>query len=175
MATRIKPTPNSPEKVQLQRISHVFLRHTDPEKFLAFAKDFGFVEELRDGEAVYLRGYGVDPYCYVALPSTSGEKQFDGGAFIVQSKEDLEKAMKLPGASHKSLSRLPGGGEMVSVTSPSGGNMYLIWGQKPRAAPPKEPSAQVQNLGPYNLPFHKDRKGNKLADVPPRGMPVLTF
>jgi hypothetical protein len=160
MAMRIKPSPNTPQKIQLQHISHVFLRHIDPEKFLAFAKDFGFVEEARDGEAVYLRGYGVDPYCYVVLPSTTGEKQFEGGAFTVKSREDLEKAMKLPGATHKDLSRLPGGGEIVCVSSPSGGKMHLVWGQEPRAAPAKEPSAQVQHLGPYNLPFHKDRKGD---------------
>jgi hypothetical protein len=159
MATRIKPSPNNPQKIQLQRISHVFLRHVDPEKFLTFAKDFGFVEEARDGDSVYLRGYGEDPYCYVVQPSTTGEKQFDGGAFLVKSKEDLEKAMKFPGATRKDLTHLPGGGELVSLTAPGGGKIHLIWGQKPRAVPEKEPSAQVQHLGPYNLPFTKDRKG----------------
>lgn len=96
IAARIKPTPNSPQKIQIERISHVYLRHIDAEKFLSFAEDFGFVEEARDGEAIYLKGYGVDPYCYVVLPGTNSEKQFEGGAFIVKSKEDLEKAMKLP-------------------------------------------------------------------------------
>jgi hypothetical protein len=159
MATRIKPTPNSPEKIQIQRISHVFLRHPNPEKFLTFAKDFGFVEEARDGEKIYLRGYGVDPYCYVVLPSTNGEKQFEGGAFLVKSKEDLYKAMKLPGATRKELPHLPGGGELISLSTPGEGKIHLLWGQEPRVAPSKEPSAQVQHLGPYNLPFTKDRKG----------------
>jgi hypothetical protein len=160
MATRIKPSPNSPHKIQIQRISHVFLRHPNPEKFLTFAKDFGFVEEARDGKAIYLRGYGVDPYCYVVLPSADGEKQFEGGAFLVKSKEDLEKGMKLPGATLKDLSHLPGGGELVSLSTPGGGKMHLVWGQEARTAPSKEPSAQVQHLGPYNLPFIKDRKGS---------------
>lgn len=159
MATRIKPSPNSSQKIQLQRVSHVFLRHPDPEKFLTFAKDFGFVEEARNGEAIYLRGYGIDPYCYVVLPSITGEKEFEGGAFIVKSKEDLEKAMKFAGAVRKDLSYLPGGGELVSFSTPGGGKMHLLWGQEARTAPNKEPSAQVQHLGPYNLPFHKDRKG----------------
>jgi hypothetical protein len=159
MATRIKPSPNSSQKIQLQRASHVFLRHPDPEKFLIFAKDFGFVEEARNGGAIYLRGYGIDPYCYVVLPSINGEKQFEGGAFIVKSREDLEKAMKFAGAVRKDLSNLPGGGEMVSFSTPGGGKTHLVWGQEARTAPKKEPSAQVQHLGPYNLPFHKDRKG----------------
>ena len=159
MATRIKPTPNGPHKVQLERISHVYLRHIDPEGFLKFAADFGFIEECREGEGIYLRGYGIDPYCYVVLPSTDGKKAFEGGAFAVQTKEDLEKALKLPGATHKDLSGLPGGGELVTVTSPGGTIIHLLWGQKTRAAPAKEPSAQIQHLGPYNLPFTKDRKG----------------
>jgi hypothetical protein len=161
MATRIKPTPNSPQKIQLERISHVYLRHIDAEKFLVFAKDFGFIDEAHDGEAIYLRGYGVDPYCYVVLPSTNGEKQFEGGAFVVKSKEDLDKAMKLPGATHKQLSHLPGGGELVSLSSPGGTKIHLLRGQETRTVPAKEPSAQVQHLGPYNLPFTKDRKGRK--------------
>jgi hypothetical protein len=159
MATRIKPSPNSPKKIQLERISHVYLRHIDPEQFVRFAADFGFIEEYREGEAVYLRGYGVDPYCYVVLPSTNGEKAFEGGAFVVKDKEDLDKSMKLPGATHKDLSHLPGGGELVTLSSPGGGKIHLLWGQKPRTVPAKEPSAQVQHLGPYNLPFTKARKG----------------
>jgi hypothetical protein len=159
MATRIRASPNSPEKIQLERISHVYVRHVDPEKFLAFAADFGFIEECRDGEAVYLRGYGVDPYCYVVLQSTDGKSTFEGGAFVVKAKEDLDKAMKLPGATRKDLSHLPGGGELVTVSSPGGGKIHLVGGQEPRPAPVKEPSVQVKNLGPYNLPFTKERKG----------------
>ncbi|KAH9205670.1 Glyoxalase/Bleomycin resistance protein/Dihydroxybiphenyl dioxygenase [Leptodontidium sp. 2 PMI_412] len=159
MATRIKPTPNSPEKIQLSRISHVRLRHPDPEKFLVFASDFGFVEEARVDDAIYLRGYGVDPYCYVVLPSTNGEKEFEGGAYVVKSKDDLDKAMKFDGAVRQDILHLPGGGEMVSLSSPGGTKIHLVWGQKTRVPPAKEPSAQVVNLGPYNSPFTKERRG----------------
>jgi len=159
MATRIKPTANSPSKIQLARISHVQLRHPDPERFLEFAEAFGLVEEARLGDAIYLRGYGKDPYCYVVLPSTNREKAFEGGAFVVNSKDDLEKASKLPGATRKDISHLPGGGEMVSLSSPGGTKIHLVWGQKTRDIPDKEPSAQVMNLGPYNLPFTKERRG----------------
>lgn len=158
MATRIKQASNSPQKIQLERSSHVYLRHVDADQFLTFATAFGLVEQTRDGEAIYLRGYGVDPYCYVVLPSTTGEKAFEGGAFVVKSKEDLDKAMKLPGAVYKDLSRLPGGGELVSLSTPGGGKIHPVWGQEPRTVAATEPSAQVKHLGPYNLPFTKNRK-----------------
>jgi hypothetical protein len=163
MATRIKPTPNSPAKIQLERISHVFVRHPDREKFLEFATDFGFVEQFRDEEAVYLRGYGPDQYSYVVLKSLDGQKVFEGAAFIVKERSDLEKARKLPGATYKDVYNLPGGGELVSLTSPGGGKIHLLWGQDDRLVPDKEPSAQVQSLGPYNLPFTKQRKGRHLG------------
>ncbi|KAK6580070.1 hypothetical protein PZA11_007092 [Diplocarpon coronariae] len=158
-ATRIQPTPNSPSKIQIARVSHVYLRHPDPDKFLAFGQDFGLVEEARHGDAVYLRGYGVDPYCYVVLPSLDEKKEFGGTAFLVQSKEDLEKAMKLPGATRKSLTHAPGGGELVSLVSPGGTKLHLLWGQETRSVPDKEPSAQVISVGPQNLPFKKERQG----------------
>ncbi|PVH68976.1 Glyoxalase/Bleomycin resistance protein/Dihydroxybiphenyl dioxygenase [Cadophora sp. DSE1049] len=160
VATKVKPTPNSPEKIQLERLSHVYIRHVNVQLFLKFAADFGFVEEFRDGEEIYLRGYGKDPYCYVVQPSTDGKPAFDGGAFVVRTKDDLEKAARLPGAVRKDLSHLPSGGELVSFKTPAGATMHLVWGQKERKIPSKEPSAQAMNQGPYNLPFTKERKGN---------------
>jgi hypothetical protein len=159
MSSRIKPSPNSAQKIQLQRLSHVYLRHVDSEQFLKFAAAFGFVEHSRDNKAVYLRGYGIDPYCYVVMQSNDGDKEFEGGAFVVKEKTDLDKAMKLPGATYTDLSHLPGGGELVSLSTPGGGKIHLVWGQERRTVPAKEPSAQVKNQGPYNLPFTKDRKG----------------
>lgn len=159
MSTKINPSPNSPLKVQLARLSHVYLRHPDPERFLTFANDFGFVETHRDGDAVYLRGYGKDQYCYVLLPSENGKKDFEAGAWVVNSREDLEKALKLPGAVRKDLSNLPGGGHSVSVKSPGGTVINLVWGQEDREVLATETSAIVQSLGPYNRPFTKERKG----------------
>jgi hypothetical protein len=159
MSTRISPSLNSPLKVQLARLSHVYLRHSDPERFLIFANDFGFVETHREGDAIYLRGYGKDQYCYVVLPSKNGENEFEAAAWVVSSKEDLEKALKFPGAIHKDLSALPGGGELVSVQSPSGTVINLVWGQEDREVLGTETTVIVETLGPYNKPFTKERKG----------------
>jgi hypothetical protein len=159
MSLKIVTTPNSPLKVQLTRVSHVYLRHPDTEQFKKFAADFGLVEAHREGDVVYFRGYGRDQYCYVLLPSVDGTKKFEGGAWALKSKDDLEKALKLPGATHRDLSHLPGGGEMVSITSPGGALIHLVWGQEDRETLDHETSAIVKNLGPYNKPFTKERKG----------------
>jgi hypothetical protein len=159
MSTKIVPTPNSPIKVQLARLSHVYLQHPNPEQFKAFAADFGFVETHKDENAVYFRGYGKDQYCYVLLPSENGMKDFHAGAWMVQSRDDLEKALKLPGALHKDPKDLPKGGQMVSVRSPGGTLINLVWGQEDREISKLESSAIVKNLGPYNRPFTKERKG----------------
>ncbi|KAI9877491.1 MAG: hypothetical protein M1823_007098, partial [Watsoniomyces obsoletus] len=41
---RISPISNSPSKIQLDRLAHVYFEHPDLDKFSKFAKDFGFAE-----------------------------------------------------------------------------------------------------------------------------------
>jgi hypothetical protein len=43
-------------------------------------------------DEVWYRGYGVDPYVYYAK---KGPKQFLGGAFEVESYQDLERLVVL--------------------------------------------------------------------------------
>jgi hypothetical protein len=56
MSLKIAATPNSPLKVQLARLAHVYLRHPDTEQFKKFAADFGLVEAHRDGDMCYREG-----------------------------------------------------------------------------------------------------------------------
>jgi hypothetical protein len=44
----IPPIANSPEKVQLARVSHVYLSHPNLNKFHEFARDFGMVERAEE-------------------------------------------------------------------------------------------------------------------------------
>ena len=148
---------NSPEKVLLSRISHVYLEHPDLEKFKAFAADFGFVEAGRDGETVYYRGYGRDPYLYVASPAKNGEKAFKGAAFVAKTAEDFEKATKLPGAVKADISKSPGGGQRVSIPTPGGSTIYVLWGQEERE--PRFESATHIKKSEYNPSLEKHRKG----------------
>lgn len=70
---RIGTIKNSPDKIQLARLSYVLVQHPALEAFDVFAHDFGFTEAARDGdETIYYRGYGRDACCYVATRSSDG-------------------------------------------------------------------------------------------------------
>ena len=156
----IPPISNNPSKVQLSRIAHVYFEHDDLTKFVAFSKDFGFAEAGRDGDTIYYRGYGRDPYVYVASKSKTGKPKFLGAAFVAATREDFEKASKISGATVKSLEKTPGGGEMVTVLSPSGTIIHVVYGQEERSVEPQNlPSATHESHGPFNTPFEKNRLG----------------
>lgn len=154
---------NTPEKVQLARPTHVYVEHPDLSSFAEFAKDFGFVEEARDGSTtIYYRGFGKDPYAYVASQAKGSEKRFGGGAFLAKTEEDFNKASKLDGAVLKDLSETPGGGKSVTIPTPSGSSIHVLWGIQERDLPKKAPSATTVNLGRYNTALEKFRKGKEL-------------
>lgn len=69
----------------------VFLKGIrDPSVQLNMANktDFGMVVAKQTENEIWYRGYGNDQYVYYAR---KGEKQFLGGAFEVESYQDLEK------------------------------------------------------------------------------------
>ncbi|PGG97442.1 hypothetical protein AJ79_09203 [Helicocarpus griseus UAMH5409] len=153
------PVVNTPEKIQLNRLSHVYHAHPDLDAFHAFAKDFGFVEASRNKDTVYYRGYGKDMCAYVATKSNDGERHFNGIAFIAQTEEDFIKTSKLEGASPISPYTGPGGGKIVTVQSPSGTKVHVLWGIEERPAPEKAVTATEIHKGAYNTALDKFRKG----------------
>jgi len=151
---------NNPSKVQLERLSHVYFEHTDLKQFAAFAIDFGFVEQARNGDTIYFRGYGVSPYCYVATKSKNGKARFLGAAFVAQSQEEFDKAAKIDGAVMKDLNEAPGGGKMITFARSDDTFMHVVYGQEERKIETKqEPTATHESLGPINKPFEKPRLG----------------
>jgi len=162
-ATQLRTVTNNSSKIQLERIAHVYFEHPDLDAFNQFALDFGLVEAFRDDEHILYRGYGVDPYCYVAQRSKTNTPSFDGAAFFAQTKSDFEKAAALDGAKVSELSPFPGGGKKVTVKSPSGFYIHVVYGQKARQPAQKPMSAQVESLGPLNGSMSKHRFG-KIAD-----------
>ncbi|OAP63470.1 hypothetical protein AYL99_02697 [Fonsecaea erecta] len=153
---------NDPSKVQLVRLGHVYFEHPDLNKFAKFSKDFGFVEEKRDGNnTIYFRGYGRDPYVYVASKSNSGRAKFMGPAFVARDRKEFEKAAKLPGATVKTLDGAPGGGQQVTIARPNGTFMHVVYGQQEREVDANQgiPTATHDSHGPFNTPFEKKRLG----------------
>jgi hypothetical protein len=83
----------------------------------------------RTENKLYMRGYGEDPYVYVAVKTKDGQKpKFLGGSWLVESMDDLRKAEMLPGASAiTELEDAPGGGREVRVPDPDGYVISLLY------------------------------------------------
>ena len=125
---------NSPEKVQLSRIAHVYFEHSDLETFIKFAADFGFVEAAQNEKTIYYRGYGKDPYIYVASQSETRRSRFLGTAFVAKDEVTFER--------------------------PNGTFFHVVYGQTERDVEVKTPpTATHDSQGPFNTPFEKPRKG----------------
>ncbi|KAJ5629929.1 hypothetical protein N7528_003586 [Penicillium herquei] len=160
----IPTVQNDPSKVQLSRIAHVYFDHHDLEAFAKFAKDFGFVEAERKGKTIYFRGYGIDPYIYVASQSSKSKSQFKGAAFIAKDRENFEKAAKLPDAICKTLDEAPGGGEMITFARPNGTFLHVIYGQAEREMNDEKepPTATHESHGPRKGQFQRYHEGPAL-------------
>jgi hypothetical protein len=153
---------NNPSKVQLSRIGHIYFEHKDLAKFDKFANDFGFVKAEQKGNTIYYRGYGKDPYVYVASQSATGQSRFMGGAWVAKDEANFQKALTLPGAVLKELVEAPGGGKMITFPRPNGSFFHVIFGQEERSVKTdaKElPSATHVSQELYNTPFEKKRLG----------------
>src|SRR4051794_27610765 len=106
-----------------------FARLQSPDLDLAekFLLDFGMVRAARTPKALYMRGTGPAHHIHV---THLGEPRLLGIAFHVDSKDDLKRLAKAPGA--KGLENIdePGGGQRVRVTDPHGYEMEVIYGMK---------------------------------------------
>ncbi|KAE8384592.1 Glyoxalase/Bleomycin resistance protein/Dihydroxybiphenyl dioxygenase [Aspergillus alliaceus] len=117
------------KQIRLVKLSHMRYQHPDLNGITTFLQDFGMEVVKRTDDGVWYRGYGTDPYVYYAQ---QGERKFLGGAFEVESYQDLERAAQLPtGGEIQELPDAPGGGQMVTLTDPEGFPVNLIYGQVP--------------------------------------------
>src|SRR5665213_968584 len=108
--------------IRILKTAFVIYYHQDFEKARTFLLDFGFdIAQEKPGE-VFFKGYGVEPFVYVAREAANGgSSHFGGAAYVVESRDELDRALKIPGASGlKKLDDFPGEGEMVTLTDPAG-------------------------------------------------------
>ncbi|OCK79785.1 Glyoxalase/Bleomycin resistance protein/Dihydroxybiphenyl dioxygenase [Lepidopterella palustris CBS 459.81] len=118
-------------KIKLLRLAHVYYKHKNIEDAQKFLLDFGFLETKRIGDKIYYRGYGTEPFVYVA--EKGDQDEFGGAGLVVESLSDLELATKLiPSASEIYELDAPGGGKCVTIKDPvDGWPMHLVYGQTP--------------------------------------------
>lgn len=117
-------------RILLDRLSHCRYGHPDLEKAEQFFTDFGLIPVLKKDDKIYFRGFGRDQFCYVAEKAKDGKRKFRGGAWIVQSMAELEKAAKLPGSTPIHDFDAPGGGKGVIIKDLLGEEITLIYGQQ---------------------------------------------
>ncbi|KAJ5352470.1 hypothetical protein N7452_001444, partial [Penicillium brevicompactum] len=121
-------------QIRLVKLAHMRYQHPDLQEITVFLQDFGMTVASQTDDEIWYRGYGVDPFVYYAK---KGPKKFLGGAFEVESYQDLERASQLPTAGDiENVENAPGGGYLLTLTDPEGFPMNLIYGQTPASAGP---------------------------------------
>jgi len=66
-------------KIRVSSLVYVHYQHPDLNQALAFFDDFGMIEKQRLDNKTYLRGYGTQPYIYIAEYSPDGKRHLIGG------------------------------------------------------------------------------------------------
>lgn len=116
-------------KVSLVKIAHVYYEYCDLEKADVFLQDFGLTKVKCDGNRIFYRGTGREPFLYCAKKAE--EDMFAGAAFTVESPEDLVLATKIVGASKIMNIDAPGGGKIVTIRDPIDSvPFHLVHGQE---------------------------------------------
>lgn len=129
------PIAKGDPRIRLLKTAFVIYYHANLDKAKKFLLDFGLEIALeRPGEEIFFNGYGTEPFVYIARRSPSGANKFGGAAYEVESRDELERATRIPGATQRltMLEGFPGGGEMVTLTDPVGHEVHLVHGQSPR-------------------------------------------
>ncbi|OQO07451.1 hypothetical protein B0A48_07148 [Cryoendolithus antarcticus] len=116
--------------IRLLKTAFVTYQHADLAKARQFLLDFGLtIAQEQPGCRIYFKGYGTEPYIYIAEQSSTGASNFGGAAYVVDSASELDRASRLdscvggPGTLEG-----PGGGQVVSLKDPAGHIVHLIHG-----------------------------------------------
>lgn len=145
----------SDSRIRLLQTAYVEYCHADLAKAREFLADFGLEVAEDRGDVVFYRGYGSEPFVYVARQAAPGNAaSFGGGAYEVKTYAELKKAAKLPSASSIRPLDAPGGGHIVTLTDPVGHKVHLVHGQTRRSPDDKH----LEKLT-VNYEDDKPRKG----------------
>ncbi|KAK5215631.1 hypothetical protein LTR96_011214 [Exophiala xenobiotica] len=148
------PIPENDPRIRLQTTAFVIYHHVDLNKAREFLIDFGLSVAQESENEIFCQGFGVEPFVYVARQA-EGENFFEGAAYEVESRAELERASKIKDATSILPLHAPGGGDYVRLTDPVGHHVYLVHGQVK-----KEPNPPVLKKLAINYEDEKPRKGH---------------
>ena len=144
------------KRIQLLKTAFVIYYHMDFAKAKQFLLDFGLsITQEKPGKEIYFKGYGSEPYVYVARQSETGQSYFGGAAYVVASRAELDNAARL-NCSDGEVRKLdgPAGGEVVTLKDPIGHRVHLVHGWEE-----KEPEDVSITKLTINFESEKPRKG----------------
>ncbi|MHB9841765.1 VOC family protein [Paraburkholderia terrae] len=127
--TTPQPARHPKPTTKASALAYLIFDRPDLAKAEHFLNDFGLQTVSRGEALVLLRGTGASHFCYVVRKAP--KSRFVGFGLQVDNRADLDALSKLPGASGVERSLLPGGGDVVRLTDPSGFRVDAIWGQAP--------------------------------------------
>lgn len=124
-----QPARHPAPTVKASSLAYLIFERPDLDKAVEYLTDFGLQVARRDDQTLYLRGTGAAPYCYRI--HKADKPRFVGFGLTLNSRSDLQKIARLPGASAIETVKAPGGGECVRLSDPSGFQVEAIFGQTP--------------------------------------------
>lgn len=108
-------------------LAYVRVRAPDLEQARIFFKDFGFIENPSDGDALSLRGLGPEPEILIVEPGSRGLAAI---GFAAGQQHDLDRFAEAAGGVVSRRNR-PGGGWQAIAHDPDGNQVELVWGITP--------------------------------------------
>ena len=152
--------------INLSDVAYVAYQVPDLSLAEQFLIDFGMQVSDRTENALYFRGAGNPHHIYIAR--LGPDSRFLGAAFKVEAQDDLGKAAQIEGASDIESISEPGGGERVTLKTPSGHTIWLEYGVE-TVAP-----LDVRGIFPLNF-YEAPIRKNVSVRQPRQAVPVLRF
>lgn len=129
-----QPARHPHPTVKARRLAYLIFERPDLDQAERFLSDFGLRVASRSTQELHMRAADQAPFCYRIVGA--GKARFVGFGLEVNTRDDLHKLGKIPGASPAGIAPYPGGGEIVRLTDPSGFTVEAIHGQAPAEALP---------------------------------------
>ena len=129
--------------------AYIMFQVPDLKRQKAFLQDFGMIVAQESAHALYMRGYGTDPFIYEARKGD--DARFLGAGFSLASESELQRVATETGIPVETIEG-PGAGKRVRLTDPDGFFVDLVYGREEVAALETRREAL-----PLNLPNQKGR------------------
>jgi catechol 2,3-dioxygenase-like lactoylglutathione lyase family enzyme len=144
-----QPARHAAPTVRAQALAHLTFARPDLPAAARFLTDFGLRTVAVTPDALVLRAADDAPFCYVVRREP--KPRFVGLALRVANRSDLERIGCLPTAGAIEPLQLPGGGEVVRLTDPSGFEIEVVHGQQ------RVPTLAYRAPLPFNTPGQTPR------------------